>query len=140
MPTFLSVRPDVRLALTIGDAAGVGPEVLIKSLSKLHSRDGILVIADAPLLNALSHRLLSQLRFENVPAPDARPARRGAVPCYFHEKFPVAYKFGRSQKHLSVLAVRSIETAVALAMQKAVDGIVTAPINKAGSKLAGNFS
>ena len=126
MPIFRSGK--VRLGVTIGDAAGIGPEVIVKSLSRWPFRRHaeIVVLGDAPHLNSLAKKLRSKVRFGT-----------GGIPCYSAAKLPASFQKGVSQKALSVMAVRSIETAVALAMQKRIDAIVTAPINKAGLKAAG---
>ena len=127
----------MRIAVTIGDAAGVGPEVIVKSLSRgLPGAARVLVVGDAAVLNALAKKLRLKIRFENVPFPEDAPRAR-RVPCYFQGTFPASFKKGVSQKSLSSAAVRAIETAVALAMQGKVDAIVTAPVNKAGLKEAG---
>ena len=136
MRTFPSGK--VRLAITLGDAAGVGPEVVVKSLARgLPHSVQALVIGDAAFFNVLAKKLRLKTVFENVASPEASPGRKGAIPCYFKEKTPLLFKRGVSQKVLTALAVRSIETAAKLAMQKKVDAVVTAPINKAGMKRAG---
>ncbi len=126
----------VRLALTLGDPAGIGPEVLVKALSRWDCRRAkVLVLSDAGYLNSLAGRFRSKVRFRQVEDPKEDPA--GALPCYFDRPFPERVRLGFSQKGLTKLAVRSIELAAKLAMKGVVGGIVTAPINKAGLKRAG---
>ena len=135
----ISRSDKTRLAVTIGDAAGIGPEVIVKSLS--HWNFGrfakVLVLSDALLLNALAEKLRLKTRFKAISSPQDFREASGFIPCYFEEKFPAAFKRGHSHKKLSALAVRSIELAASLAMQKKIDAIVTAPINKAALKEAG---
>jgi 4-hydroxythreonine-4-phosphate dehydrogenase len=59
------------------------------------------------------------------------------IPCYFKGVLPTKFILGRPQANLTRLAVRSIELSVQLAMERVVDAVVTAPINKAGLKKAG---
>jgi len=131
----------LRLAITIGDAAGIGPEVIVKSLSRwplsARRRVSVVVISDPAPLNSIAKKLRLKTRFKKIASWEDFPSAGARIPCYFDKKFPVSFKRGVSQKKLSELAVHSIRTAVFLAMQKKVDAIVTASINKAALKRAG---
>ena len=136
MRTSPSIKP--RLALTSGDPAGVGPEVLVKALSRWDfNRAKVLVLADAFYLNVLAKRFRSKVRFQQIGTLKGWERLPGPVPCYFDKPFPKRIRPGVSQKDLTTLAVRSIQLAAKLAMEGHTDGIVTAPINKAGLKQAG---
>src|SRR6266496_4118857 len=97
---------DSRIAVTIGDPAGIGPEVIVRSLaSRPVGRSAqLLVLSGAVHLNAIARKLRLKIRFQNVITPEERPL--AAIPCYFPEAFPKAIKKGVSQKKLSRLAVR----------------------------------
>lgn len=136
MPTFRSAKP--RLAVTVGDAAGIGPEVLVKALSQWDFyQANVLVLADAVHLNALAKRFRSKPHFAQIKNLHGWERISGFVPCYFDKSFPARIPLGISQNNLSKLAVRSIQLAAKLALERRVDAVVTSPINKAGLKKAG---
>jgi 4-hydroxythreonine-4-phosphate dehydrogenase len=130
---------EIRLALTHGDPAGIGPEVLVKALARWpnFSSARVLVLSRAFLLNALARKFRLAVKFTDIFSPENWETQTGCVPCYFEDALPLRFSKGFAQKALTVSAVRSIELAVRLAMEKKAHAVVTAPINKAGLKKAG---
>ena len=88
----ISPSGKVCLGITIGDAAGIGPEVIVRSLSQWPFRRAadVLVLADPAPLNSMAEKLRLKTRF----GP-------GGIPCFFEEKFPLKFKKGVSQKTLN---------------------------------------
>ncbi len=125
MPT--SPFGNEKIAVTLGDAAGVGPEVTVKAILSLPpaARAGLVVLGPASFFNDIARRL------------SLTPVFGRSVACYFPARFPSKVIRGRSNRVLSRLAVRSIRWAVAFALRGAVDAIVTAPVNKAALQEAG---
>ena len=97
----------------------------------------VLLLGKASFYEALAQELSLKIRFEDIRRPEDWKAGAEFIPCYFPGDFPTRIVRGRSDTRLTALAVRSIESAVALAMKKKVDAIVTPPINKSGLKKAG---
>ncbi len=113
-----------RLAITLGDPAGIGPEVVVKALARADVRASCapIVIGDRETLRETAARLRERLDVEIVDeTPLPRRARRPGRP---------TMEGGRA-------SYRWIETAARLATTGAVDAIVTAPINKAWVTRAG---
>jgi len=137
MPIYPSGK--VSLALTHGDPAGIGPEVLVKALARWTklSSARVLVLSRAFLLNALARKFRLETEFVDIPSLQGWEEVSGRVPCYFEDALPSRFSRGFAQKALTASAVSSIELAVRLAMEKKVEAVVTAPINKAGLKKAG---
>jgi 4-phospho-D-threonate 3-dehydrogenase / 4-phospho-D-erythronate 3-dehydrogenase len=123
-----------RLALTIGDPAGVGPEIILKAAARLRARDDLQLVAVAPrqcLADAAraiggdierawaAGAAALGLRVEEIPAPDA----------------PIVV--GRVSAAAGAVAYTSIARAVELTMNGGADAIVTAPISKEALNLAG---
>lgn len=98
-----------RLAVTLGDVRGIGPEIIEKAAASREVRDAADLIFVGPRNAGLS-----------VDEATGEWSREGS-----------ATDAGR-------FAGRAIERAVALALEKLVDGIVTAPIDKA-ALLAGGY-
>ncbi len=142
MPTSPSGRSSSKficLALTHGDPAGIGPEVLVKALARWpnFSSARVLVLSRAFLLNALARKFRLPVKFADISSLEGWENFSDRIPCYFEDDLPPRFLRGFAQKSLTVSAVRSIELAVRLAVEKKVEAIVTAPINKAGLKKAG---
>ncbi len=128
----------IRLALTLGDPAGIGPEVLVKALARWGRRRfaRVLVCGEAFTFNALARRFRLPLRFVDIPSMEDWESHTDAIPCYFPPKAdpPMA---GDPRKTRAATAVRSIELAARAALEGRVDAVVTPPINKAAMKKAG---
>ncbi|MDB5460503.1 MAG: pdxA [Caulobacteraceae bacterium] len=118
------------LALTLGDPAGVGPEIIVKAWQALRGDDApFVVIGDFQALASAS------------PAGAGCLVRVGSAKQAF-EAFPTALPVldlplsapvvsGKASAAHAAMIVRWIETAVGLALSGAVSGVVTAPIAKA---------
>lgn len=129
-----------RLGITLGDPAGVGPEVVVKALARRDVRDACrpLVIGDAATIRETAARLGRRLALEIVDETTLA-ASRTAGPSLLQVSTLTAR--ARRPGHPSVegggASYRYIETAARLAMAGAIDAIVTAPINKAWVTRAG---
>ncbi len=116
-----------KVGVTLGDPAGIGPEIVAKSLSSLqeNSRDIVLIgnrrnFKDVLGKLGIGDEIASKFKFIDID-PDAENITPGKVS-------PIA----------GAIAVKSIETAVKLAMDGQITGICTAPINKEAIKQAGS--
>jgi 4-hydroxythreonine-4-phosphate dehydrogenase len=124
------------LALSMGDPAGVGPEIILKAWSALrHSGPAFMVIGDA--LSLASASGAASVPIEKVTGPDA-------VARVFADALPVldlplrtAVVAGQPSSAHAGQIVRWIETGAGLALSGAVAGLVTAPIAKAPLYAAG---
>ncbi len=130
------------LAVSMGDPAGVGPEVILKAAAALASRRGapsIVVVGDLSAMRAAASRL------RGVPAP--LPWRRGEPPVRLTKGLGVL-----SISNLSASAIRPghptveaggaaydyIVTGARMAISGEVDALVTAPISKDWMNRAGH--
>lgn len=126
------IRP--LIAITMGDAAGIGPEVIMKSLghAEVHRRCRPLVIGDAARLRAAGSIVGSALAVRVVPVADIEKARFAAeiVNCVDLGLIPADLPWGRLSPVAGAAAFRYVETAAQLAMSGRIDAICTAPLNK----------
>ena len=127
-----------RIAITLGDPAGIGPEVTLKALSAFHklSRAKILLLGRASFYRDLARHLALDLSFKDIHGLSEWNGAGNFIPCYFPGDFPKKIHRGCSDNHLTRLAMASIELGAGLAMRGIVDAVVTPPINKAGLKKA----
>ena len=95
MPISRSVD---RIAITLGDPAGIGPEVTLKTLVRLapSRRRRILLIGPASLYDALARKMRLRLRFVEIDRPSVR-TQDGAVPCLYPYAVPPRLERGRPQ-------------------------------------------
>ncbi|MDA0991786.1 MAG: 4-hydroxythreonine-4-phosphate dehydrogenase PdxA, partial [Verrucomicrobia bacterium] len=123
-----------RLAMTMGDPAGVGPEICLRILNDrdITGTCSLAIFGDASILRTLAQRLAIPLStpvttLENWQAqPDSAPtviidapALNGAtvVP-------------GRVQTHCGLASRHYVELAVRQTIADRIDAVVTGPINK----------
>ncbi len=123
------------LAITMGDPAGVGPEILLKVL-----RDGEvseicepLVVGDGPFLEGMGRRLSIPVRFEGDTIDVAGSRYRIVSPSRLGGKVVP----GKPMREASLASIRYIEEAVRMALEGKVHGIVTCPVNKESLKAVG---
>lgn len=128
------------IAITMGDPAGVGPEVVVKALHnpRVQSAALLLVIGNRKVLERAASILDMDLDLETImTAADIDRTRKQAYlleqPPHPLEDFPI----GCIDATCGQAAVNYILSAVDLASHGEVDAIATAPINKASLQVAG---
>jgi 4-hydroxythreonine-4-phosphate dehydrogenase len=128
------------LAITIGDPAGIGPEVVLKALAHadVYKRCRPLVIGDRRILERAAGWLAQDLDVETVTDPAAGtyvPSRLTLLD--LQNAPPAECPVGQETAGAGAAAVDYVFRACDLALAGAVDAIVTAPLNKAAMNLAG---
>jgi 4-hydroxythreonine-4-phosphate dehydrogenase len=118
------------LALTLGDPAGIGPEIVVKAWRELRrSGPPFLVVGDIQALASASGGGASILKQVVAPS-EALDAFPDALPVLdLPLRSPVVA--GQPSPAAAPAIIQWIETAVGLALSGAVAGVVTAPIAKA---------
>ena len=126
----MTARPP--LALTMGEPAGVGPEIIARAWTTLKPGDQtFVVVGDAALMRAQG------VPVRTVTAPsDAAGLFGDAVPV-LDTPLPARVRPGRPDPANAASVADWIEQAVNLAMAGEVAGLVTAPIAKAPLYAAG---
>jgi 4-hydroxythreonine-4-phosphate dehydrogenase len=124
------------LALSLGDPAGIGPEIVVKAWRALRA-DGIpfFVVGDAQAVASAPTANASAVR--KISSPDEAPGVfADAIPVLdLPLRAPVVA--GQPSAAAAGAIIQWIETAVGLALSGAVSGVVTAPIAKAPLYAAG---
>jgi 4-hydroxythreonine-4-phosphate dehydrogenase len=122
------------IAITMGDAAGVGPEIIVKSLAQadLYERCRPIVIGDAARLAMAAQIVGSSLGIRSLAVEefDRAAYEYGTIDCIDLHLIPADLPFGRVDPVAGDAAFRYMEVAAALAMQGKVAAICTAPLNK----------
>lgn len=133
------VRGKPRIGITLGDPAGIGPEVALKAV-----RDPKILAAIRPVLigpravvehYATRLRLASRLAFV-ADLPEIVSSARIHVLDTGHFTLP-AIPFGEVHRECGRAALEAIRRGVALARAGRLDALVTGPIHKKSAQLAG---
>ncbi len=120
------------IGITMGDAAGIGPEIIIKALADpdIYAQCRPLVVGDARMLERAGRVVDTALSVRPVAhAADAGFAV-GTVDCIDLQLLPADLPYGAISAQAGDAAYRYIERAVALALSGEIAAICTAPINK----------
>lgn len=130
------------VAITMGDAAGVGPEIIMKSLSypELHDQCRPLVVGDAARLREAGRIVKSKIAVRSLAPDDIHPARyaRDTVDCLDLQLIPADLAWGKLSAVAGEGAFQFVRKACELAMAGKIAAICTAPLNKAALHLAGH--
>lgn len=128
------------IAITMGDPAGIGPEIIVKALghSSLRALARFLVVGDREIFRRAV--LVTASRLKVVPVVDPVLAGADAQSLYLYDLDnvdPESFTLGRLSGMCGRAAYEAIDVAISLAMDGVVDATVTAPINKEAFRLAG---
>jgi 4-hydroxythreonine-4-phosphate dehydrogenase len=125
-----------RIAITLGDPAGIGPEVVLKALADPEIRKLVrpLIVGDAGLIDRSLTAYGLDLTVEQV-SPGEWPD--DAVALVEVDNVQTDIPLGEASPEGGDAAWRFIERGAALCLAGVADGLVTAPINKYALELAG---
>jgi len=129
-----------RIGITMGDPAGVGPEVVMKALAHQAPYENArpLVIGDAKRLERAATIAGLNLAVRALREPEDARFARGTVDCIDLALVPAELPFGELSPLAGEAAYRYIERAVKLAQERRIDAICTAPLNKEALNAAGH--
>ena len=144
----MTVLPHAKpiLAITMGDPAGIGPEIIVKALGlpKVWRVCQPLIVGSRPVFEQTIQSLKSPLIITSIDGHDEATGkaafRRGRLPVFdpFSQSVQ-SIRPGRVSAKAGEMAVTCIQSAVRLAQAGCVGGIVTAPINKEAMHRAGHL-
>lgn len=125
------------IGITMGDAAGIGPEIILKALSdpQLSSVCKPIIIGDAAFLRKTAESLKILLEYSIVSDSEKFPESFPAI--YDLQNLPPDLKMGLLSADAGKAAGEYIETAVGLWRKGWLNAIATAPLNKKSLSLGG---
>jgi 4-hydroxythreonine-4-phosphate dehydrogenase len=126
------------LALTLGDPAGIGPEIMAKALAEGSAYDALVpvVVGDRGVLEQVIEGCRLDLSINPVESPGDARGECGTVDLVDLENMGEV-RFGEIDADHGRAALEWIDHACALARDGAVQGLVTGPINKEAAKKGG---
>jgi 4-hydroxythreonine-4-phosphate dehydrogenase len=128
------------IAITMGDPAGIGPEIIMRSLAhpEVYASCGPLVIGDAGRLRQAAALVHSALGIRAVSGPGDALFQHGQVDVIDLGLVPAGLPFGKVAAVAGEAAFRYIERASQLVLAGQADAICTAPISKEALHAAGH--
>jgi 4-hydroxythreonine-4-phosphate dehydrogenase len=133
--------PRSRLALTVGDVAGVGPEVIVRALGDpgVRQRVSPVVIGPRDALERAARLVGSNLVFCRVHSAATAHRDDDAIPCVDPlEADTSSICPGTVDPRAGEIAYRALGSAIEAALAGHVEAIVTAPLNKRALHQAGH--
>jgi 4-hydroxythreonine-4-phosphate dehydrogenase len=127
------------VAITMGDAAGIGPEIVLKTCADkafIESNPSF-VIGDAGVLRRQAERLCLTLEIRTVESIDQVSSAVGVLDVLNVSELPADLRTGVVSGLAGQAAFHAIRAAIELAMRKKIGGICTAPIHKEALAAAG---
>jgi len=127
-----------KLAITMGDPGGIGPEVVVRALNSPEIRKICtpIVVGDAAVLEQALALLKFPLKLRIIKSPKEAGTARHSIDL-IHQETKKKFQKKRPTPEGGGACAGYIIKAIGLALNKRVDGIVTAPISKEGLKMAG---
>jgi 4-hydroxythreonine-4-phosphate dehydrogenase len=124
----------------MGDAAGVGPEIIIKAFSEPEKLVDCraLVIGDAGRLNRANQILGTHVQIRRIATVDQADFNPRVIDCIDLRLIPHDLPFGKLSAISGDAAFQYLKRAIELAMAGQIDAICTAPLNKEALHLGGH--
>src|SRR5690625_1429377 len=116
----------------MGDGAGVGPEIIMKSFAdiNLYKQCEPFVIGDAKILERANDIVQTNLTVNRIDSVNDAKFSCGVVDCIDLNLLPADLPFGKVSSEAGNGAFHYVQKAVELANKGEIEGICTAPLNK----------
>ena len=120
------------LGITMGDAAGIGPEVIVKALAdkRIYELAHPIVIGDKKIMQRALDIVKSDLQLRTVQDIDNLHSEFGYIDLIDLNNLPEDLPFAKVDARAGKAAYEYIESAVDLTLKNKIHAIVTAPLNK----------
>ena len=125
----------------MGDPAGIGPEIILKALSKpdVHRSCKPIVIGDLKILEKTAEKLSLDVSLRNIDSPSRASGKAGTIDVIDLKNIDLSsFEFGKASEKGGRASIEYIERAVGLALNGEINAITTCPINKQAIKMAGS--
>ncbi len=126
----------------MGDPAGIGPEIIVKSLLDQHIYDicSPVVVGDPTIIEkAINDIVKSNQKINILTSAETAVGKLGIIDIIPLQGLDLRdFTYGQLSAQCGEAAFRSVETAIKLALDGQLDGTVTAPLNKEAMNMAGH--
>ncbi|SDO33932.1 4-hydroxythreonine-4-phosphate dehydrogenase [Paenibacillus sp. yr247] len=120
------------IGITMGDAAGVGPEIIMKSLhdADVYASCRPFVIGDSKILERAGRIVQTELQIRNIQSVSEAQFQQGTVDCLDLDLLPNNLPLGQISAEAGHASFSFLKKAIELANAGEIDAICTAPLNK----------
>lgn len=128
------------IGITMGDAAGVGPEIILKSFEHdvVFETSRSFVIGDAAILERAKQYTGSTKTINRISHPSEARFEKGAIDCLDLNLLPIDLPIGEVSAAAGDAAFQYLAKAISLANDQEIDAICTAPLNKEALQKGGH--
>lgn len=134
-----------KIAITIGDPTGVGPEVAVKALAEERERSNrqaqiAILVGDRRIIEAARARFAPRLAIQEVTSPREIDATDGVylLDVITNEIDASNPTTNQGTSAAGAAAYDALQVATGLALDNQIDAVVTGPLNKEALSLAGH--
>ncbi|MBV9217925.1 MAG: 4-hydroxythreonine-4-phosphate dehydrogenase PdxA [Methylobacteriaceae bacterium] len=124
------------IGITMGDPAGIGPEIIAKALAQSASAPA-LVVGDVAIMQRAIRITGVDLTVHPIDRPGEARFGPRTIEVVRASNLSPDLPFGQVLREAGLAAHHYVESAIDLALQDAIGAIVTAPISKEAWKVAG---
>ncbi len=127
------------LGITMGDAAGIGPEIIVKALAskEIYEIARPVVFGDKKIMERAIGIVGEGLTCQTVQDPSLAGKTYGTIDIVDLDNLPLDLPFAQVDGRAGKASYEYIEKAVGYAMKEQIHAIVTAPLNKEALNLGG---
>jgi len=128
------------LAITMGDPAGIGPEIAAKALSckEVYSDCKPVLVGNCSMMQSIINNLNLNLQINKISEISEAQFNQGTIDIFeISSSNNDIISFGKVSASAGELAFKSVKKAIDLALGGIVDGNVTGPIHKEAINKAG---
>lgn len=128
------------IGISMGDAAGIGPEIIVKALQhkEVYEQGNPFVIGDLSILKRAAEVVGSNLEFHTVQTVDACRFEHGVIDVMDLQMLPEDLEQGVVSKEAGNAAFHYLNKAIELGKEGQLTAICTAPLNKEALHLGGH--
>lgn len=136
----MSVKFRPITALTMGDPAGIGPEICVGAMldKEIHEICRPFMIGSITIMEKAGKVLEKELKFNKISEPEEAKYEYGVIDIIETGDYDTdALEWGKEQALAGQMAMDFILKSIELGMAKKIDAVSTAPIHKGAIKLVG---
>ncbi|WP_049917820.1 4-hydroxythreonine-4-phosphate dehydrogenase PdxA [Haloferax denitrificans] len=125
------------IAVTMGDPAGIGSEVAVKAFPSVTEFARVVVVGDLGVMRRAADACGAEFEMravDSVDAVDDDPTTLSVLDCDNVDDLV----HGELREEYGAASLEYVERAIDLAVEGEIDAIVTAPINKQATRMAGS--
>lgn len=130
-------KSDRPIAITMGDPAGIGPEITVRLFAEEQAAPDCLVVGDMTILGRAVRLIGAACRLHRIAAPVEARLEPGIIDVIAETDLPPDLPFGRIDARSGAASFRYVSRGIDEALAGRVDALVTAPISKAAWHAAG---